>query len=51
MASQNNNDSNSSGLPGMGLLDKLLGLVTDKMGIALILALLLSGAVGYVVLF
>lgn len=47
MASQNSNDSSGSS----DLLNRLKGLVTDKIGIALVLALVAAGAVAYVVVF
>jgi hypothetical protein len=46
---QENSASDSS--VTSGLFDKLKGLVTDKMGIALILALLAAGAVTFMVVF
>ncbi|WP_157971599.1 hypothetical protein [Halorussus litoreus] len=48
MASQNPNDS--SGSTSSDLLARLKGLMTDKIGIALVLALVAAGAVGYVVI-
>jgi len=47
MASQNSNSNGSSS----GIVDRLTGLVSDKIGIALILALLAAGAVTYLVVF
>lgn len=44
-------NSNSDDSVSSGIFDRLKGLVTDKMGIALILALLAAGAVTFMVVF
>lgn len=48
MASQNSNSDSSS---TSQLFDRLKGLVTDKIGIALVLGLIAAGAISYVVVF
>lgn len=48
MAQSNTSSGDSS---SSGIFDRLKGLLTDKMGIALILALLAAGAVTFMVVF